>query len=80
MKDLQRNPKLKNSHFGLLAKTLKSGPEIAKPGNYPPGPNSVFVWRVEGKVVSGCRGEGSVPRSPKRISFKKRVGAKVCTP
>ena len=33
-----------------------------------------------GKVVSGCRGEGSVPRSPKRISFKKRVGAKVCTP
>ena len=38
------------------------------------------LWRVGGKVVSGCRGEGSVPRSPKRISFKKRVGAKVCTP
>ena len=35
------------------------------------------LWRVGGKVVSGCRGEGSVPRSPKRIVCKRRVSAKV---
>ena len=40
--------------------------------------NSVLVWRVEGKAVSGCRAEGSVPRSNERIDFKKSVSAKVC--
>ena len=77
MKDLQRNPKLKNSHFGLLAKTLKSGPEAAKPGNYPPGPDSVFVWRVERKVISGCMGLKVVLQEPHKYCFKRKVGTKV---
>ena len=68
-----KGSKTEKTHLRPLAQTLKSGPEVAKPGNYPPGPNSVLVWRVEGKVVSGCRGEGSVPRSPKRIVFVFRL-------
>ena len=63
MMDLQRDTNSKNSQFGLLAQTLKSGPGAAKPRDYSPVSNSVLVWRVEGKAVSGCRGEGSVSRS-----------------
>ena len=78
MMDLQRDPNFKSNNVRLLAQTWKSGPGAAKPRDFSPVSNSFLVWRVEGKAVSGCRGEGSVSRSFARIVFKKRVGAKVC--
>ena len=45
----------KSNHFGLQSQIFRSGPVAAKLGHYPPGPNSVYLWRAQGEKLFNKR-------------------------